>query len=189
MSDARSPPGRIERRRIPAQRRRTENRRRRHMRGRLQDQIGCRRQLQIDETFAHPFGKAVPAMHEYRHIRPQRQPDAFELAARQSGLPEMIERQQHCCSVRRTAPQPATHRQVFAQRNAGALATSRMRLQHTGCTYGEISLLGHARRRRGKDDFSVRARREAQVVGTLDEAKNSLQQVVAIRATTNDMQE
>ena len=44
-------------------------------------------------------------------------------------------------------------------------------------------------RRRGKDDFSVHTRREAQVIGALYEAKNSLQQVVAIRATTNDMQE
>ena len=166
-----------------------ENQRRRHLNRRFENQIMRRRQIHRLQGFSHALGKCVVAEQKNRDIRPQRQPDLLQTLTRYPGLPEMIEREQHRGRIGTAAAQSAAHRQPFFQMDVDALPTPGFGLQKTRCPQTQIRFRRHTRQRGGKAQFGILTRGKTQAVTDIDQAEKRLQQMVAIAATSGDVQE
>ena len=187
-AEARMPVGSAYRRRITLQFGRRKNQRRRHLHRGLEHDVPRGRQIKRLQVLADPLGKRVATKQEHRHIGPQTQANLLQTLARQTELPEMIERQQYRRRIGTATTDATTHRQVFFQMNVGPLPTAGFSLQQPRRTQRQIAFRRHPRQRIEQAQLTVLTWRKAQVVTVIDQAEKRLQQVIAICPPPDDVQ-
>src|SRR5690606_6860910 len=99
------------------------------------------------------------------------------------------ERQQRGCGVGTAAAQPAAQRQALVEADFGAARAARVRLQQAGGAHDEV--VGDADPAAVAAQHDIRAVRggKFQDIAVIEQLKQRLQQVVAVAAPSDDVQE
>ncbi|PNS07556.1 hypothetical protein Lysil_1732 [Lysobacter silvestris] len=176
--------------RIPRQIRGLEQFGGRAVNARMNQQIPGWQQRQRDQYFAQPGGPGIAAAHEDRHIRAQAQAQIRQPILAQSGVPQMIEGDQHGRCIGRATAQPGAAWNQFFDDDVRTLRTIGVRLQQLGGTNGEVVIFRYPLRRRPDPyDPAIVAQAQADAVTPVQQAEYSLQLVVTVGTPPGDVQE
>ncbi|ALQ62441.1 hypothetical protein AS145_05910 [Aeromonas hydrophila] len=161
----------------------------RHMAIGLEHQIPGTRQLDRLQPFTDPLGKGRLAAHEHRHVGAQLHAELGQLVFTQAGPPQVVEGDQGGGGVRRTAADAAAHGQYLLQPDMGSLRAWQFCLQQAGGADDQVLLVGHTGNGRAQgEQVGIGERLELEPVAVVEEDEQSLQLVVAVRATAVDVQ-
>src|SRR5436309_4627357 len=154
-----------------------------------ENDIPCQRQFERTEPLADALGEGVSAEKKKRNVRPERERHRRELLFRQVQPPQAVQDRERGCAIGAAASESPADRYVLFDVEVDTSLRTALRLQEPGGAHREVFTLGNAGQGPRAPDLGVRARREAQPVAALDQAERGLQQVIAIGAPPDDVQE
>jgi hypothetical protein len=142
---------------------------------RREDDVPRRRQFDRGQDLADAFGDRVSAVDEYRHVGPELEREPLQLATRETGSPQMVERDEDGRGVRAASPESATDRQALHELDIGAERRASCGLQQEGRTEGQVGAGFDTGDLVNRADPSVRTDRDAHIVAVVDQSKDRLQ--------------
>src|SRR5690606_32104949 len=136
---------------------------------------------------ANTFCPGVVAAHKYRHIGAEREADLCQGVDIEAQLPEMVEAKQGRRRITGTTADTAALRQAFVQTQHGTTGATTVLLQGAGGAQDQVVI--------ASGGIALHIQRERVSLGKVErvavikQCKHRLQKVIAVSATTGDMQE
>ena len=147
-----------------------------------------RRQLDRREPLADAFDEGVVPAEEEGHIGAERDAQRHQPLSRPVELPQPVQCEQGTGRIRAAAAHAGTPGHALGDRDVGTERAAAGRLQRAGSSQAQV-IGGQRGAQVVARDPAVAAPLEVQRVGPVGQHKGRLQQVVAIWAPADDMQE
>src|SRR5207249_9704076 len=136
-------------------------------------------------ALANAFADGVAPKDEKRHVGPELQADFAEPGTAEVQFPQAIEDQQDRRRIRRAPAEPAADGEVLFEPQLGPAPGARFTPQKPRRPDAEVFFA----ERPLEAHIAVRARSDAYAVAAVDQAKDGLQLVVAVRSQAEQVQE
>ena len=138
---------------------------------------------------AHTLGPGPQPPDEHRHIGPEFEPQRREFRAREACPPKLVKRHQRRGGIRTAATETATGGDALAQRDLDSARGARGFFEQSRGAQREVGCLRHAWNVRRARDAAVVGHAKFEFVAVIEKLEHRLQQVVAVGAPADDVQE
>src|SRR5579871_908737 len=155
----------------------------------MDDHIPRLRQLHRHQILANALPPSGKTSNENRDICPKRQPERSQSVHRQSATPDAVQAQQNSSGIRAATAQAPTHGNLLLHPQRSPQLAASSLLQSASSSHGQISLRINANRPIRPFDTPILPHRDPNGIAQINELKNRLQLVIAIRTATRDMEE